>query len=181
MTRDDDEAGGTTTTFAARRPGRAGLRRRPACAGPRVRVLSGSLWRRRQRLLLSTRPPRVPTQAERRRKLPGPRRARRTSQHPALLANPPTRMQRMRPQRATEWFWRKCEDIQERYRIVSPVDHPHGAAPAAVTSAGELCSGQCPRRWWPLSRSNSTATTLRFLPCRLDPSPAVHEIDGFQR
>ena len=49
MTRDDDEAGGTTTTFAARRPGRAGLRRRPACAGPRVRVLSGSKCCRRAR------------------------------------------------------------------------------------------------------------------------------------
>ena len=63
--------------------------------------------------------------------------------------NPPTRMQRTRPQRATEWFWRKCEHVQERYRVVSPVVHPQGVAPTTVPSGGrgggELCSVQRPR------------------------------------
>ena len=62
---------------------------------------------------------------------------------------------------------------------------PHGAAPTAVTSAGNSAAasahadgGLCHAL---SARSNSTATTLRFLPCRLDPSPAVQEIDGLQR
>ena len=200
MARDDDEAGGTTTTFAARRPGRAGLRRRPACAGARGRVLSGSkccrrarargggvraLWWRRQRLLRSTRPPRVPTQVERRRKLPGPRRARRTSQHPALL--PP-------PRRACN----ECGRSELRSGFGGSVKiyrSDIGSCPLSIIPMGQLPPRR-PRRGNSAAasahadgglchalsaRSNSTANPLRFLPCRLDLSPAVQEIDGLQR